>query len=139
MSGRATGQPEVRSTKQRRAVSAALQDLEDFVSAQDLHRRLQDRRESVSLATAYRTLQSLARSGEVDVLRTVDGEAIYRRCQAEHHHHHLVCRSCGATVELQAPAVERWAERTAADHGYTDVDHTVEITGLCGNCARSAS
>lgn len=129
------GRPEVRNTKQRRAIAAALRDLEDFISTQDLHRRLQDDGQSVSLATTYRILQSMADNGEVDALRNADGETIYRRCEAEHHHHHLVCRSCGATVELEAPAIEEWADRTAAQHGFEDVDHTVEITGICTACA----
>ncbi|THE17138.1 transcriptional repressor [Kocuria rosea] len=122
---------EVRNTRQRRAVARALASLEDFISTQDLHALLRERGDSVSLATTYRILQSMSELGELDVLRSDDGEAIYRRCAAEHHHHHLVCRRCGAAVELEAPAVEEWAGRTAAAHGFTEVDHTVEITGLC--------
>ena len=136
---KATGRPEVRNTRQRRAVANALQALDDFITTQDLHRTLRERGESVSLATTYRIVQSMADAGEVDVLRNGEGEAIYRRCEAEHHHHHLICRSCGAAVELQAPDVERWAARTASEHGFVDVDHTVEITGLCAQCARHAT
>ena len=55
----------------------------------------------------------LAESGEVDMLRNEDGEAIWRSC-SDTHHHHLVCRSCGATIEVEGPAVERW---TARDRG----------------------
>ncbi|MGX5357756.1 Fur family transcriptional regulator [Kocuria sp. KH4] len=135
MSVRTGGGGEVRNTRQRRAVGQALASLEDFISTQDLHALLRARGESVSLATTYRILQSMSELGEVDVLRGGDGEAIYRRCAAEHHHHHLVCRRCGAAVELEAPAVEEWAGRTAAAHGFTEVDHTVEITGLCAACS----
>ena len=135
MSTKTTEPAEVRNTKQRRAVTGALQRLEDFISTQDLHRLLKDQGESVSLATTYRILQSMADLGQVDVLRNAEGEAIYRRCEAEHHHHHLVCRSCGAAVELEAPDVETWAEETARRYGYADVDHTVEISGICGECA----
>ncbi len=136
-SGRGPG--EVRNTRQRRAVADALAGREDFISTQELHALLRDRGESVSLATTYRILQSMCELGELDVLRSGDGEAIYRRCAAEHHHHHLVCRRCGATVELEAPAVEEWAGRTAAAHGFTQVDHTVEITGLCSACGVRAA
>ena len=138
VSTQTTGQPEVRNTKQRRAVAGALRSLDDFISTQNLHRRLHDEGQSVSLATTYRILQSMADTGQVDVLRNAEGEAIYRRCEAKHHHHHLVCRSCGAAVELEAPAIERWADDTASEHGFTNVDHTVEITGICGNCARES-
>jgi Fur family transcriptional regulator, ferric uptake regulator len=130
---------EQRVTKQRLAVSAALDELHDFVSTQELYRILQNQGVSVSLATAYRILQSLADEGLVDVLRNGDGEAVYRRCAVTGHHHHLLCRNCGKAVEVEAPAVETWAARTASEHGFTEVAHTVEIFGLCPNCtARKA-
>ncbi|WP_294565566.1 Fur family transcriptional regulator [uncultured Arthrobacter sp.] len=125
---------EQRVTRQRLAVSAALDELEDFVSTQELHRLLGTRGDSVSLPTVYRVLQSMADDGLVDVLRRGDGEVVYRRCAVEHHHHHLLCRNCGRTVEVEAPAVEQWAVRTAAAHGFTEAAHTVEIFGLCPEC-----
>ena len=126
--------PRARSTRQRAAVSAVLDEIEDFRSAQELHDMLKHRGDSVGLTTVYRTLQSLAEAGEVDVLRTADGEAVYRRCSSGHHHH-LVCRVCGRAVEVEGPAVERWAEAVAAEHGFVEVSHTVEIFGLCPTCA----
>lgn len=131
--------PEQRVTKQRLAVSAALDDLADFVSTQDLHRLLHTQGHSVSLATTYRILQSMSDDGLVDVLRNGEGEAVYRRCAAPHHHHHLLCRNCGRAVEIEAPAVEQWAARIAEEHGYTDVAHTVEIYGLCPECSAATS
>jgi Fur family ferric uptake transcriptional regulator len=119
-----------RPTRQRRAVVSALQGFEDFRSAQDIHDLLRRNGANVGLSTVYRTLQALADGGEVDVLRSEDGEAVYRRCSTNHHHH-LVCRSCGRTVEIEGPAVERWAERVAGEHGFTDVSHTLEIFGTC--------
>ncbi|MCK1813142.1 MULTISPECIES: Fur family transcriptional regulator [Streptomyces] len=123
-----------RSTRQRAAVAAALAEVDEFRSAQELHDMLKHRGDSVGLTTVYRTLQSLADAGEVDVLRTSDGEAVYRRCSTDDHHHHLVCRICGKAVEVEGPAVEKWAEAVARDHGFTDVGHTVEIFGTCDEC-----
>lgn len=124
-----------RSTRQKRAVWAALNSLEDFVSAQDLHRILEDRGEKVSLATVYRVLQTHQEEGLLDVLRPDDGEAIYRLCAAEEHHHHLVCRVCGLTVEFEAPEVETWTSELARKNGFTEVQHTLEVYGLCEKCA----
>lgn len=124
-----------RSTRQRAAVSALLAEVDDFQSAQQLHDRLKHRGDSVGLTTVYRTLQSLADAGAVDVVRTHDGEAVYRRCNSGSHHHHLVCRKCGKTVEVEGPAVESWADRIAAEHGFTDVAHTLEIFGTCADHA----
>jgi Fur family ferric uptake transcriptional regulator len=123
-----------RPTRQRRAVVSALQGFEDFRSAQDIHDLLRRNGDNVGLSTVYRTLQALADSGEVDVLRSEDGEAVYRRCSTSHHHH-LVCRSCGRTVEIEGPAVERWADRVAGEHGFTEVSHTLEIFGTCPRCS----
>ena len=128
----ATG-PGMRPTRQRRAVADALASFDDFRSAQEIHDLLSRRGDPVGLATVYRTLQRLADAGEVDVLRTEDGEAIYRRC-SDTHHHHLVCRACGRTVEVEGPAVERWTRSIAAEHGYDDVSHTLEIFGTCAEC-----
>ncbi|WP_300344000.1 transcriptional repressor [Nesterenkonia sp.] len=128
-----------RSTRQKRAVWAALNSLDDFVSAQELHRILTDRGEKVSLATVYRVLQSHQEEGLLDVLRPDDGEAIFRLCAAEEHHHHLVCRSCGLTVEFEAPDVESWTAQLAADNGFTEVRHTLEIFGLCRGCSAEAA
>jgi len=124
----------MRPTRQRTAVAAALATMDGFTSAQALHDTLRTRGESVGLTTVYRHLQALAESGEVDVLRTHEGESVYRRCAADDHHHHLVCRACGATVEVTGPAVEAWAVAVAAEHGYADVSHTLEVFGTCRAC-----
>jgi Fur family ferric uptake transcriptional regulator len=123
-----------RSTRQRAAVTEVLADASGFRSAQELHEELRRTGASVGLTTVYRHLQALADSGGVDVLRSGDGEARYRACPTEEHHHHLVCRSCGASVEIAGPAVESWALSVAAEHGYTDVTHTVEVFGTCRAC-----
>lgn len=124
-----------RSTRQRSALIGLLSEIEEFRSAQELHALLRQRDERVGLTTVYRTLQALADAGEIDVMRPAGGEHLYRRC-SQGHHHHLVCRHCGRTVEVEGPAVERWADRVAAEHGYADVSHTLEIFGSCPDCTR---
>jgi Fur family ferric uptake transcriptional regulator len=126
----------LRATRQRAAVSALLDRLEDFRSAQEIHEELRRGGEGIGLTTVYRTLQTLADGGEVDVLRTGSGEAVYRRCATAEHHHHLVCRRCGRTVEIEGPAVETWAQKVAEAHGFVELSHTAEIFGLCSDCGR---
>ena len=123
----------VRATRQRAAISALLENVDEFRSAQELHAELRRRGENIGLTTVYRTLQTMATSGVVDTLRTDTGESVYRRC-SEHHHHHLVCRTCGATVEVEGAAAEKWAAEVAKEHGFSDVSHTIEIFGVCGDC-----
>jgi Fur family ferric uptake transcriptional regulator len=128
-------QTERRPTRQRAAISEALTVSREFRSAQDIHAAMAGSGTRVGLATVYRNLQAMAADGEVDVIRTPDGEAVYRSCATQQHHHHLVCRSCGLAVDVTAEAVERWAETVAAAHGFTQVRHTVEVDGLCASCS----
>jgi Fur family ferric uptake transcriptional regulator len=122
-----------RKTRQRAAVDGILSDLDEFRTAQEIHDELRHKGDSIGLTTVYRTLQFMADSGELDAIRKGDGETAYRRCSGGHHHH-LVCRSCGRTVEVSGPAVERWASAVAEQHGFREVSHDLEIFGTCSSC-----
>ena len=124
---RATSEGTRRPTRQRAAVAAVLADTDEFRSAQELHALLREGGDKVGLATVYRNLQAMAADGEI--------EAVYRACSTGHHHH-LVCRVCGRTVEVEGPTVEAWATRVSAEHGFTEVRHTLEIFGTCATCSR---
>lgn len=134
MSGTVAGL--ARHTRQRGEILALLAGTGEFRSPQQLHAVLRGRGSAVGLATVYRTLKLLAMAGEIDHVLLPDGERRYRRCGHIRHHHHLVCRSCGTTVVAQDPVIERWTLKLAADHGFTEVSHTLEIFGLCAECSR---
>jgi Fur family transcriptional regulator, ferric uptake regulator len=124
----------VRATRQRAAITELLDSLDEFRSAQELHDELRRRGENIGLTTVYRTLQAMSAAQLVDTLRTDNGESVYRVCSGQHHHHHLVCRNCGATVEVAGREVEAWAAEVAVEHGFSDVSHTIEIFGTCASC-----
>lgn len=123
-----------RRTRQRDAIVTYLGDQEAFRTAQEIHAGLREADERVGLATVYRTLQTMAADGELDVLRSEAGEVQYRRCELRQHHHHLVCRQCGHTVEVLDEPVARWADEVALRHGFRDVEHHVEVFGRCPDC-----
>ncbi|WP_296141134.1 Fur family transcriptional regulator [uncultured Tessaracoccus sp.] len=126
-----------RNTWQRAAVRDLLSGSDEFKTAQQVHAELREVGDKVGLATVYRALQSMADGGEVDVVRNPEGEASYRFCSPGHHHH-LVCRNCAFTVEIEADAVERWTHHVAQQHGFTDEGHELEIFGLCARCSAEA-
>ena len=103
----------VRHTKQKDAVMAQLRGCDDFISAQELHRKLVD-------------------SGAADTVR-MDGQQLFRLCGDDAHHHHLVCRKCGKTIEIDPPS-ESWLRKVADGHGFTVESHTLEVFGLCPDC-----
>ena len=127
-----------RNTWQREAVRGALGGASGFVSAQELYGALRESGSSIGLATVYRTLSTLQADGEADSLQSPDGEALYRACSSTGHHHHLICRRCGKTVEIGADEVEAWAQQVAAQHGFTQPQHIVDVFGLCAECSRAA-
>ena len=123
-----------RNTWQKDAVRHALGEAMGFVSAQDLHLVLRNHGSTIGLATVYRALADLASQNEADSLQSKDGELLYRACGTDHHHH-LICRNCGKTVEIEAEKVEAWADAVAKEHGFTKPSHTIDIFGTCGNCS----
>lgn len=124
----------MRRTRQRAAVDDALQSQQEFRTAQQIHDQLRRDGQSVGLTTVYRTLQAMAETGEVDVIRSPEGEASFRQCVTAAHHHHLVCRDCGRTVEITEPDVEAWTRSVAQQHGFADASHELEIFGTCADC-----
>jgi Fur family ferric uptake transcriptional regulator len=123
-----------RNTWQKDAVRTELGNAKGFVSAQELHLNLKNAGSTIGLATVYRALADLASQNEADSLQSKDGELLYRACGTEHHHH-LICRKCGKTVEIEAEKVEAWADEVAREHGFTKPSHTIDIFGDCGNCS----
>jgi Fur family ferric uptake transcriptional regulator len=122
----------LRVTTQRVSILSALQGREDALTAQDLYQQVRGRRDAPGLATVYRTLAALAEAGEVDTFSR-DGELAYRLC-GSHHHHHLVCESCGSVQEVEAAQVERWIKAVARRRGFGVTGHTVDVFGVCRDC-----
>lgn len=123
-----------RSTAQRAALIDALSRERTFRSAQELHASLRLGGTRVALATVYRNLARLVETGTVDVLHREDGEATYH-LGSPRHHHHLVCRACGACREFADPALEQWIGSVAAEHRFTAITHELTVYGLCPACA----
>lgn len=124
-----------RNTWQRDAVKSALEMQDAFVGAQQLHAVMSGDGTRVGLATVYRALADLASTGKADSLQSAEGEALYRACTPGQHHHHLICRNCGVTVEIEAHEVEHWAKSVAAANGFTEPEHVVDVFGLCPTCS----
>ncbi len=121
-----------RHTWQTTAVIYQLSKPEEFLSAQQLHQKIQKTGKKLGLTTVYRALTELVEQGVADSLMA-EGEARYRICQPEHHHH-LTCLSCGKAVEFELSGFEEQIEKMAKKHGFSQVSHQVELTGICSRC-----
>jgi len=125
-----------RLTKQRRAITEALTSQENFRSAQEIHALLTVNGDNIGLSTVYRNLTEMFEARDVDMIIGTDGESQYRLC-SNNHHHHLTCTKCGLAIEITGEALEVWAQQVGIDNGFTEIAHTLEITGHCRNCAAS--
>lgn len=122
-----------RNTWQKQAVLELLGESEEFVSAQQLHQRIAATGKKLGLTTVYRALTDMVEQGVADSLLLADGEARYRICQPEHHHH-LTCSLCGKAVEFDLPGFEEQIEKIAKKHGFSAISHQVELHGTCSRC-----
>jgi len=129
----------IRNTRQRDAIRHALDDTrsQGFIGAQQLYSNLRATGMKISLSTVYRGLHELAVAGEADTVQN-EGESLFRVCAPGARHHHLVCRSCGKTVEVEGDEVERWVERVTRENGYAQASHVVDLFGYCPTCTNSA-
>jgi Fur family transcriptional regulator, ferric uptake regulator len=123
----------IRETPQRVFVVQELAREENDATAAQIYDRLRRRGTNIGLATVYRTLSLLHEHGAVDTLTHHAGELCYRLCGG-YHHHHLVCTGCHRVVELRDCDLDPWVKRSARKHGFTAIDHQVEIVGLCVDC-----
>lgn len=134
-------QPKVRRNSTRREkIIALLVESQSFLSSQEIHKLLTRQETSIGLATVYRQLEGLVEQGRADAIVSPSGERLYRHCgQAETHHHHIICRVCGAATELNFPEVETITQSLGKRYKYKDVTHSLEIFGVCLACSRLQS
>ena len=126
-----------RSTRQQSAILGVLFGIDEFKSAQEIHALLTKKKLKVGLATVYRTLQKMAEKEDIDAIKSIDGETLYRHCgQNDGHHHHLICSKCGLTITVEGPAIENWTKKVATENGFSEVSHKVDIFGLCKSCKK---
>lgn len=129
-----SARPAERMTRQRKAVLTELGLDSAFRSTQQIHAALTEKGVDLGLATVYRNLQRLEETGRADSSLSAGGETLYRICQEQNHHHHLVCQNCGRAEEFTLDGVEDLIGNLALEHGYELTDHQIELYGLCKSC-----
>jgi Fur family ferric uptake transcriptional regulator len=129
----------------RRLVRAALAQPGHF-TAEELHDRLREMGEDVSMATVYRSLAVLEEAGILEGHDFDDpakrGQRRYERLLAREHHDHMVCLDCRSVVEFQNAAIERLQDRVAREHRFRIREHhltmfvSCEVLAQKGACPR---
>ena len=121
-----------RSGGARRQVVELLAGEQCALTAREIDRRL----DTVGRASVYRALEQLEQMGLVQRLE-VGGEAAgyERRDPGGEHHHHLVCKQCGAVIPFADEDLERAIDAVSAASAFRVLSHEVVLRGECGGCS----
>ncbi len=133
----AMGRAGYRLTEPRRVVAELVAGRTGHFTANDLLEDAQARDMEIGRATVFRALDLFT---ELDVLERIDlptGDHAYVPCLPEHHHHHIVCDTCGRVTEVEdlglGVAIEQIERRT----GWEVQTHRLELFGRCPTCQSS--
>lgn len=127
-------QHNLKITKQRRAVLEAFLNSEDHVSAEELYKLVTENEPKIGLATVYRTLSLLTKSGLASELDFGDGQKRYEHKFMHSHHDHMICTECGKIIEFSHPMIEKLQEEVANRHQFKLTSHKLDLFGLCKEC-----
>jgi Fur family ferric uptake transcriptional regulator len=121
-------------TPQRRLIVDYIHDNQSHLTAEELIHFLETRAPGINKSTVYRTLDLLEEAGCV-VKSEIDGHFIYHHAE-EGHHHHLVCRVCGQTIDCSENLLAGIKSTLAERYGFqADLKHMM-LTGLCADCRK---
>ena len=126
-----------RLATQRLMRLAALAEGQGDLIAEQIHRRIQARYPHIDLSTIYRNLQFLKKLGLVTETDLGQGRVQYHLGE-NCHHHHLICRQCGAAVELGEELVLPVKEALLQEHDFAAELSHFAIFGRCRQCRKKA-
>jgi Fur family transcriptional regulator, ferric uptake regulator len=119
-----------RVTAPRKAVASLIADRQGHFTAADLLADAKRQRLRLGRATVFRSLELFTELGALERLDLPSGEHAYIACEPEHHHH-VVCRSCGRSVEVEDSGLQSVVAEIARRSGYVIDTHRLELFGLC--------
>lgn len=121
-------------TKQRRVVLNVFLECKDHVSVEELYSIVSEQEPKIGLATIYRTLALLTKSGLALEMDFGDGQKRYESSFMSAHHDHMVCTECGKIIEFNHPLIEKYQEEIAIQNGFKITSHKLDLFGHCSNC-----
>ena len=127
-----------RDTAPRRTLAELIAGRHGHFTAADLIADAQRRKTKIGRATVFRTLDLLAEQGSLERLDLPTGEHAYVACAPQEHHHHVVCRRCGRSVEVADQGLQAVVQQIGAKSGFSIETHRLELYGLCPECQKES-
>jgi len=104
------------------------------LKADEILLRLRKKGKSVSLATLYRTLGLLVRSGLVGRIDLGENHGHYERQEPRTGHGHLICLACGRVLEFPDDAIQKALAKIGTDNSFRLDKFSLQIFGYCADC-----
>lgn len=121
-------------TKQRRTVLKIFLECKNHLSVEELYNIVLKTEPKIGLATVYRTLALLTKSGLALEMDFGDGQKRYESSYRSFHHDHMVCTECGKILEFNHPLIEKYQEEVAKQKNFKITSHKLDLFGLCQDC-----
>ena len=125
----------LRLTSQRLAVLSAIDDHPDHPDASTIARGARRRAGSISIQAVYNVLDALTDAGLIRRIEPAGSPALYEMRVGDNHHH-VVCRSCGVTVDVDCVVGHGPCLEPSSTHGFVVDEAEVTFWGLCHTCSR---
>ena len=106
-----------------------MSEASDHPNVDELYNRASELDPKISIATVYRTVKLFEESGILTKHDFKGGKARYEAIN-ESHHDHLIDIKTGEIIEFVDDEIEKLQKKVAEKHGYTLVDHKLELYGI---------
>lgn len=103
-------------------------------NAEEIHRRLRAKKKPVGLATIYRTLNLLVRSGLVTAIDLGESHSHFEPDWNRISHGHLICLSCGRVQEFSHAEIQAAINKVGEEKGYLLDKFSIQVFGYCRDC-----
>ena len=124
-----------RVTSERLQLFHEIYEQHRHIDVEALLASMKEKGRKTSRATLYRNLDLLAKYGFVTRQRLAGQRFVYEHVHTGQRHDHLVCGRCGRVAEFVSPAIEALEREICLAHGFHPDQHTLQIQGLCQDCA----
>ncbi len=122
----------MRYSKQRENIQKGLEQFCIHPTAEELYLELKPQNQNLSIATVYRNLNQLAKSGEIKKIEGLSGQIHYDH--NNHEHFHLICVSCNTIIDLPSKIAESLKETLKFQKEFEILSYDILVKGLCKKC-----
>ncbi len=121
-----------RNTKQREIILKEIKKLYSHPTAEEIFEIVKKKFPEIGLATVYRNLDYLVRTGQIKQLNSILGAKRYDGCVDKHCH--LICKECNTIIDLFDVKNIQIQSKELEKLDFDFDPFSAEMFGICKNC-----